>query len=357
MTKKSINKNLVSLDILRALAALLVYCCHGNIGGLVAKTTGIELFKVLDILGGKYAVPIFFILSGYCIELSVKNMLLKTHNFDIKNFYKRRIKRIYIPYLAALFFSIIVEQISNPNFKLTSNDFIAHILMLHGFSIQYFNTINIVFWTLTIELAFYILYPIYYYCKQKFGVWLTLLVISIASCTSILLLNTNQLIHPRDLFAPTNLFVAWCLGCALQDATSSQNKFFAIASYYCCSCIPLVILGLVVPITNAVIFYNFTVMGSGLILLFFLNVESRLDIQNTFVKILVAIGVSSYSLYLFHQPLINLKIYLTDYFIISQSLRNLTHVLSVPIIIFICYLIYVFFEKPFALTNKNQNKC
>ncbi|MFX4243390.1 acyltransferase family protein, partial [Aliarcobacter butzleri] len=57
--------------------------------------------------GGFVGVDVFFVISGFLITGIIKNEIKTTGNFSLKDFYLRRIKRLF----PALFFTLIVTSI------------------------------------------------------------------------------------------------------------------------------------------------------------------------------------------------------------------------------------------------------
>lgn len=161
-------QSLVSIDILRAIAALGVFYYHQHIGATLAHYSGMNWLQSTDSFGAVYAVPLFFLISGYCIHLSNIKYLKNNQALPLKEYYRRRFLRIYPPYLAAFVFSIVVIFITYPNASIGKTDLFAHIFLLQGFTVPYFNTINVVLWTISVEMAFYILYPVFYYLRSRF---------------------------------------------------------------------------------------------------------------------------------------------------------------------------------------------
>jgi peptidoglycan/LPS O-acetylase OafA/YrhL len=87
--------NLITIDIARALAALGVFFYHQHIGAILARYTNIEVFHKIDGFGALYAVPLFFLLSGYCIHLSNLKYIQLNKPLPLARYYKRRFFRIY----------------------------------------------------------------------------------------------------------------------------------------------------------------------------------------------------------------------------------------------------------------------
>src|ERR1700750_3442775 len=112
---KSANRGLVSIDILRGLAAGGVFYYHQHIGDLLARFTGLTFFTYTDLFGAWYAVPLFFLLSGFCIHLPNIKYLRDNQSLPVKEYIKRRFLRIYPPYLVALIVSLLINYLIEPN--------------------------------------------------------------------------------------------------------------------------------------------------------------------------------------------------------------------------------------------------
>jgi peptidoglycan/LPS O-acetylase OafA/YrhL len=347
------SNKLISLDILRGLAATFVFFYHLHLGEILAKTTGFNLFNYIDLIGTKYAVPLFFILSGYCIELSVQNTLKNKKSFNLIQFYSRRIRRIYIPYIFALIVSVIINYVVRPGYFLGFPDIFTHLFVLQGFSNSYFNTINVVLWTITIELSFYLLYPIYFYIKQIASLSISLLVIGCVSLFSIIIttyLNSNA--GYAFFYFPINLFFSWCIGCTLCTLKSSEASIKQYIYLYSAITLSFLLLIFLYVDTSEIIKYNFLIILSGIILLIFLKLNSFFSKWNKILKPIQLIGLSSYSLYLLHEPLILLKGFLIN--LVDNGDNNLLHIGGIMLIFCLSYLAYLFIEKPTISKEKNN---
>ena len=84
------------IDGLRALAIIPVILYHNKI----------EYFN-----GGFVGVDIFFVISGYLIT-SIINKEIVQNTFTIKNFYERRIRRIFPAFFTVIIFSSLVSTIN-----------------------------------------------------------------------------------------------------------------------------------------------------------------------------------------------------------------------------------------------------
>lgn len=143
LTTINVKNKIPIIDSLRGLAALTVVICHSHI---------FPENNYLDL--SRSAVLLFFIISGYCIALS-----LDTENKNsIFNFLARRFFRLYPVY----WLSIALMVVASPEtFKL--NEIFINATMLQSF----FNVANInnAYWTLFVELLFYILVIFFLYTQ------------------------------------------------------------------------------------------------------------------------------------------------------------------------------------------------
>lgn len=87
-----------SLTLWRGIACLLIVVYHSSLG-LSQEVTG--LTAVVFAVVGKFwiGVPLFFVISGYCITASADE--LRRRNGAARHFFWRRFRRIYPPYWAA----------------------------------------------------------------------------------------------------------------------------------------------------------------------------------------------------------------------------------------------------------------
>src|ERR1700744_4582733 len=106
MTNKAVLQNVIAIDIMRAIAAFGVFYYHSHIGGAIAKYSGLSFFELTDAFGATYSVPLFFLISGYCIHVSNLKYLKTSSPLPLKEYYIRRFLRIYPPYLIALLFAL-----------------------------------------------------------------------------------------------------------------------------------------------------------------------------------------------------------------------------------------------------------
>ena len=277
---------------LRAIAVLAVVFYHADL----------ELFK-----GGWLGVDIFFVISGYLIS----NIIISDLNdetFSFKNFYLRRVRRI----LPALF-STLLLTIPFAYFFLTPKAMEEYIdsLIASVFFYANYHFMNLDFyvaestklmpllhtWSLAIEEQYYLLFPllaflIYKYFRKYFTLFIGF--ITIGS------LYLNTLSQSSDKFYRLEFRIWELLLGVLVMILSSNLKIKHLEK-----------IGL--PLLLFPIFYfgdswindaePKLIALIGISLIIFSNTDSSLLSKALSYKLISIIGLSSYSIYLLHQPL------------------------------------------------------
>tara|TARA_B100000965_G_scaffold346850_1_gene318606 strand:+ start:12409 stop:14388 length:1980 start_codon:yes stop_codon:yes gene_type:complete len=347
------------LNGLRAIAVLAVVFYHADV----------DLFK-----GGWIGVDIFFVISGYLIS----NIIISELNngtFSFKNFYLRRARRI-LPGL----FSIVLITIPFAYFMLSPkamseyiDSMIASIFFFANFHFQ-----NLDFyiaestkvmpllhtWSLAIEEQYYILFPlfsvvIYKYFKRYFALIVGLLIV--------LSIYLNTIVQDTYKFYQLQFRVWELLVGVLVMIVSSNVNIKHLEK-----------IGL--PLMLIPIFYfddswindiePKLLSLTGVALLILSNTKDTFISKFLSMKIISMIGLSSYSIYLLHQPIYafsrvyneNKHLYFESYsssvdiindtpLIINNDFNFLFTFFSVLILLLIGYLNYKYIE-----INKNRGR-
>jgi len=145
------RKRMYHIDLLRFIAALYVlffhYCFRGYLkdGLSTIQFTSLEGFSKYGYLG----VDLFFIISGFVILMSAQNS-------DIIKFMISRFSRLYPAYWVCLLLTATVMLFFGPALqKLSVSDILLNLTMFHGFfGIPH---VDGVYWSLIVELKFYII--------------------------------------------------------------------------------------------------------------------------------------------------------------------------------------------------------
>src|SRR5215216_7943392 len=176
---------MLTLDAMRGGAALMVVTYHAlGVAPLTApggwewwlpQVTG---YVVHFAFAGIY---LFFVISGFCIHLFwAKARAAGVHKpvINFFSFWKRRVRRLYPPYFAALALYLVYLAYKTPvhvtGFYLW--DVLLHVFMLHNVDLRTTYTINGAFWTLAIEEQLYLAYFLLLFLRIRFGWTRTLLI-------------------------------------------------------------------------------------------------------------------------------------------------------------------------------------
>ena len=146
------------MDGLRAIAALSVLLFH-TVQSFQAHQIafGVDISFLFVYLAS--GVHLFFVLSGFLLFMPYARALLNGRPLpDTTSFYRRRALRILPAYYVCLVaFTVIGLRQSAPEIGI--GDVVAHLVLLHDYFPPYNRSIVGVFWTLAIEWQFYLLLP------------------------------------------------------------------------------------------------------------------------------------------------------------------------------------------------------
>ena len=337
------------IDGLRALAVMPVILFHA----------GFDWFS-----GGFVGVDVFFVISGYLIT-TILIEDIENERFSILKFYERRARRI----LPALFFIVSITYLVSWQFL---NPFDLKEVAQSIFAVSIFSS-NIYFyfktgyfdtsaelkpllhtWSLAVEEQYYLLFPIFLILAWRFGRSRVFWMIFVMSVISLLLSEWGWRNQPNANFYLPHTRVwelfAGSLAAFIVKKRGLQNNNV------------LALIGLA-AIVFSVFFYDEStpfpsvyalvpVLGAVLIILF--ANENTLVAKFLSVKVLVGLGLISYSLYLWHQPVFAL----TRQYLVADFSQSLGIFLIVGTI-FVSYLTWRFIENPvrrFKSKNVNSEK-
>jgi len=329
------------IDGLRAIAIIPVVFFHA----------GFEIFS-----GGFLGVDVFFVISGYLITTIILKEL-NNNKFSIINFYERRARRILPELVFVIFTSIILSFIFLSKSELGSffKSVNATLLLYSNFyfwkTAPYFKSQTdleplLHTWSLSIEEQFYIFFPIilfgiYKFLKKYILIFLfSAFIFSIFFC-QILASNTSGIFN---FYSSTtrawellmgSLTAYYLLKYNFNISNNLKNLFSIIGS----SLIVFSIFFFDKETLHPSLYTLIPTFGTVLIIVFANG--NTLVKKILSIKILVYIGLVSYSFYLWHQPLLAYgKIYLKDF---TNELKFLFICLS----LFLSFFSFNFVEKIF----------
>lgn len=326
------NKRNHLIDLLRLLAASWVALFHFNQPIPYVDTWYREFCRT-----GHYGVPVFFIISGYCIRIAQQQA--KTAN----DYIIRRLFRILPPYWFSIFVVgvciLVLKIITGSNYVMVlpkNIQGIAATLFLYTEPISHFKTINWVYWTLPYELLFYIIvyFSMLLPSKSK------LLLLSLLSGIAIII--PLQVANPLFFF---NEFPTFMLGYSLYLLINKTENIWL--SY----------LILILSITGYIIKHpsiKDILVAAMIAALIIANSFKPLK-NNIFSKL----GDYSYSLYLIHVPLgcwlfgfiKNMKMMQNNI-----SLNIIADLIILIMVLFVSRLMFYYVELPSIALGKSVSK-
>ncbi len=154
-----------ALDAWRGLASLWVVLYHASLSLPVLLPARAGFVPGLWLQGGYLGVPLFFVISGYCIANAAVSAARREQG--AKAFFLARLRRIYPPYLAVLLLSVAVSLLSflrilsatahNHPFDVLSQKPLFFLAALTVTQVPLHQAlVQAVFWTLNFEVAFYV---------------------------------------------------------------------------------------------------------------------------------------------------------------------------------------------------------
>jgi peptidoglycan/LPS O-acetylase OafA/YrhL len=183
-----VGGRLQSIDALRGIAALGVVLYHAVLQTPSAVPNNffrwpVNLLQFVSSFG-YIGVFLFFVISGFCIHLQWAKARAagKPQQIRFGSFWRRRIRRLYPPYLIAFALFLLMAALS-VGINVTHffvYDVVMHLLMLHNLDPQTCYSINGVFWTLAIEEQLYLAYFLLLFLRTRWGWGPTLIICALA---------------------------------------------------------------------------------------------------------------------------------------------------------------------------------
>ena len=325
------------IDGLRALAVLPVILFHAG-------------FEQLS--GGYVGVDIFFVISGYLITTILINEI-ENKTFSFIDFYNRRARRILPALFLVMVTCILVftpillpDELENFGQSLIATTLVGNNILLSMTS-GYWQLESefkplLHTWSLGVEEQYYIIFPLFLFLTWRLSSNRVFGMIVVLAVLSFLLSEWSGRYDPRANFylLPTRaweILIGSISAFIILKKGVQKNNIFSI-------------IGLALIIFSIFIYDETTpfpglytlvpVIGASLIILF--ADKETIAAKALSTKAIVAIGLVSYSAYLWHQPII-------VFFKVSSasSLPFEARALTVALTFIFAFLSYKFIEVPF----------
>jgi len=362
-----------------------------DIDGLRAIAVGSVVLYHLDetlMPGGFVGVDIFFVISGYLITKLIVGELAEAGHFSFKNFYLRRVRRLFPALFATLLFCLALSYalFSPAHLIEFGQSLIASIFSVSNFFFWsvagYFDSDSSLkpllhTWSLSVEEQFYLIWPALlvglFSFKSRRLIPMFIVGMGLASLLLNILFFSNQALisawfttqdnqsaldvsSTAFYWLPFRVF-EFSIGAILVWLGSiNSNKRYVAEAFFA--------LGLVMVLYSMFGFDNTTefpsvaallpCVGAGLMI--YSGATHRLTsvVSN---KLMVGIGLISYSLYLIHWPLI---VYYKYW--VGRAFAGLEIFGLIVAALMLAYLMYRFIEQPLrkpklaSETKKSPNR-
>ena len=338
------------IDGLRALSVLPVLFFHANV----------PFFQ-----GGFLGVDVFFVISGFLItSIVVSN--LKSNSFSFSSFWDKRMRRI-IPalFLVTLFTSILSLLLMLPNDlksygqSVVATMFSVNNILLYLTSGYWSHAADFKplyhTWSLGVEEQFYLVMPfliyfVYKSTKNIISLYVLFLVIFFCSVFFSLTIDSDEFVFLMIVTRAWELLAGAILALLLErNQMHLKSSFHGVLSLLG---LLLIVYSYVNPywISDLQFLVSFpVVLGSLLVIMF--SKEGTIAYKLLTRKYFVFIGTISYSVYLFHQPILaffRLGFEATPHYTILLSVS----LFSIPL----GYLSYQYVERVFRDSGGIGNK-
>ena len=349
------RRYITGLDGIRAIAVIMVLAYHLKLA----------LFK-----SGFLGVTVFFVLSGYLITGILISEVEEEGTIDLKNFWLRRIRRLVPAVMSMAVVIIFVSAVVNRViFTKGCKDFLASVLGFNNWwqifnKVSYFEAAGVPSpfthcWSLAIETQFYLIYPlillgIYKLAKSRgegrakrgllfAGVTLLLALISVILMIALFdpQQDASRVYYGTDTRAFSLLFgallaILWEYRMVPRRLSASVNMVLGSVSF-------AVLLVMTIAINGSSNFWyrGGQFFGTILTVLMVYAVSGRKTWLSRFLSnpVLKWIGDRSYSIYLWHYPIILL---------ISKGIKASWWITLIEIVlsVVLAELSYRFIETP-----------
>jgi len=247
---------------------------------------------------GALGVPIFFVLSGFLIHYTYS----RGNDQRISVFWFRRWGRIFPPYFVALVAFTLWQGILWT--ARGRSNFITHLFLVHNFNDHTLFGINGSFWSLAVEAQFYALYPLLVLLRRKIGMAPLLygsLAMRIGISLWIKLTPGGFGGDPAIGLMLPRLYFEWILGMYVADCLLQGKRALPAGSTVAWACVAYACLALR---------HDWLELGVApaicvAVAIWIDHIVHQRRNPLLLEQALIPLGVISYSIYLWHQPIVN----------------------------------------------------
>lgn len=361
------NKRIEQLDSIRGLAALAVLFSHIPYFAFSLPYLTYRALVWIGLNDGHSSVMLFFILSGFVLSIP----FLKKDKVNYLPYVIKRFFRIYIPYLFAITFAIVLSQVflnkevsSIGDWNLLWNNSISfrliidHLLFLGNY---HTNAFDGVIWSLIHELRISLIFPFVVLLIKRFNwkviIFICVILSSISELNSIYSFQESNG-YNTDYFKTMQYSAFFLFGSLIAKYKNNLVQIYR-KKHFLVKCALLFISLFLFKFSNFILLFLYEITGLELLSIHF-NALAEYGVSFGCIGIIISaigsvrlekallfkpflfLGKISYSLYLLHLPILLSCIHLLNRVIPLWSISILAIFLSV------CFstVAWVLIEKP-----------
>jgi len=333
-----------ALDGLRGIAVILVLLSHSS-------NNSIYFHKAIAFNGiGKGGVYLFYVLSAYLLDRQISLALMNhsTDSFFWRRYFLRRFLRIYPLFIVSLFVFWAASNAGVTTTIVNAIDILKHIFLLEGMG---------VFWSIPVEFKYYLLSPFILLVCHRYLQWdirkigIFFIVLSAITLGADMVFHFHKISTMKYLiiFLTGTFLAIYTIRVTPLISTSRWAKGIGIMGFVallCCMVMNPNFMGDWVGISTSnngrkvMMIYAF-LCG---IMLFSAHYDKGLFKRFLENKFLRFVGVISFSVYLFHMPVI---------FFIRDEMIKIPDFLKIYFFfgatIFLSIITYLLIERPLSL--------
>jgi peptidoglycan/LPS O-acetylase OafA/YrhL len=328
-----------------------------DIDGLRAIAVGAVLLFHLDrtwLPGGFIGVDIFFVISGYLIT----GILLKdidSGNFSFLRFYRRRAARILpaqmvtiATTLVAGFFLFGAQDFASlgANSAAAAVSLINMKLIFQGsyFTISEDSQPLLHYWSLAVEEQFYVVFPALLFVLSLWGKWLRWVLLGLAVLSLVACITLTEVAQTWAFYLlPTRAWELLAGGMLVAFRIGEKPMADGLRNAFGLVGLGTILLALLLLDENVSFPGAVAVLPvAGTAMLLASGANETIVSRMLGARLPVAIGLISYSLYLWHWPVFSM----VDYALFASS-EGLRLVLKIALTVVLSVTGYLLIERPF----------
>jgi len=334
-----------ALTGIRFLVAMLVFLFH--FGAAFSERVGAPQFVSTFLHNGKIGVSMFFVLSGFILTFTYKKVFAAKFNFKV--FFLARFARIYPVYILAL---IIMLPILPKALDCLSA--LRVLFMMQSWTSPYSSfggTWVMQAWSLSVELFFYLCFPMLFSLIRKSGV--RILLLGLLTTSLFIVVVGTPWIDPGIDFIPlfskdfTPIlpilrlpeFIFGMLLCKLMFAYPKLGDMLAGLKFFTLTFLSIVVL---LSFAETVQLKSVATLLFG-ILIIQLSYGKNQIVRILSTKQMMLLGGSSYSLYMIQGPVREWFYWIVSNEILSKTASMFLNPITA---IFFSIMIFIYYEQP-----------